>query len=162
MNNAVLIGRLTRDPELRYIPTSGRAVTNFTLAVDRGLSREKRQEMEAKNQPTADFINVVVWGAMAENCAQYLQKGLQTAVQGRIQTGFYMNQEGKRVNTFEVVADRVEFIEWPDSPRNPGGPVPNDTSYGGNVGNMNPAPSNDDFGGISGFQPSNNDDDIPF
>ena len=72
MNNVVLIGRLTRDPELRYIPNSGTAVSTFTLAVDKNLSRDKKQEMEAKNQPTADFIRIVVWGKQAENCANYL------------------------------------------------------------------------------------------
>ena len=64
MNSVVLIGRLTRDPELRYTPSSGNAVCSFTLAVDKQLSREKKQEMEARNQPTADFINI----AVGENC----------------------------------------------------------------------------------------------
>lgn len=149
MNNVVLIGRLTRDPELRYIPVSGRAVANFTLAVDKGLSREKRNEMEAKNQPTADFINIVVWGAIAENCAKYLSKGLLTAVQGRIQTGSYDDKDGNRRWTFEVVANMVEFLEWGDSKP---------------TGNQSSQPSQDiknDFGNIDGFHPANNDD-IPF
>lgn len=120
MNNVTLIGRLTRDPELRYMAESGNANCTFTLAVDRGLSREKRQEMEAKGQPTADFIRIVAWGKTAELCGNYLQKGLQTAVQGRIQTGSYVNQQGQRVYTTDVVAERVHFIEWPDSPRNQG------------------------------------------
>ena len=86
MNNVVLIGRLTRDPELRYIPNTGTAVSTFTLAVDKGLSREKKSEMELKNQPTADFINIVVWGKVAENCANFLTKGKLVGVSGRIQT----------------------------------------------------------------------------
>lgn len=144
MNNVVLIGRLTRDPELRYIPGSGTAVSTFSLAVDKGLSREKRQEMESKNQPTADFIRIVVWGKMGENCANYLAKGRLVGVQGRIQTGSYDDKDGKKVYTTEVVANNVEFLEWGDSNKSP------DTNT-----------SNSDFGGVEGFHPTNNDD-IPF
>ena len=117
MNNVVLIGRLTRDPELRYTAQTSNAMCTFTLAVDRNMSKDKRQEAEAKGQPTADFIRIVAWGKTAELCGNYLQKGLQTAVQGRIQTGSYTNKEGQRVYTTDVVADRVNFIEWPDTPR---------------------------------------------
>ena len=144
MNNVVLIGRLTRDPELRYIPGSGTAVSTFSLAVDKGLSREKRQEMESKNQPTADFIRIVVWGKMGENCANYLAKGRLVGVQGRIQTGSYDDKDGKKVYTTEVVANNVEFLEWGDSNKSP------DTNT-----------SSSDFGGVEGFHPTNNDD-IPF
>lgn len=158
MNNVVLIGRLVRDPELRYIPSSGMAVANFTLAVDRGLSRDKKQEMEAKGQPTADFIRITVWGKQAENCANYLRQGLQTAIQGRIQTGSYTDNQGNRVYTTDVVANSVEFLEWPD----------NNTGGMGQAGGMTQQqrpqqnqPKNDDFGGIEGFQPADNDD-IPF
>ena len=117
MNSVILIGRLTRDPELRYIPNSGTAVTNFTLAVDKGLSKEKKEEMEAKNMQTADFIRITVWGKMAENCANYLAKGLLTAVQGRIQTRTYEDNGEKRY-AVDVVATNVEFLEWKDSKRN--------------------------------------------
>lgn len=116
MNNVVLIGRLTRDPELRYLQT-GTAISRFTLAVDRGLSKEKKQEMESKNQPTADFIQITVWGKMAENAANYLAKGRLVAVQGRIQTGSY-DKDGTRVYTTEVVASQVEFLEWGDKKSN--------------------------------------------
>lgn len=135
MNNVVLIGRLTRDPELRYIPGNGTAVTKFNLAVDKGLSKEKKQEMQSKNQPTADFINIVVWGKMAENCANFLQKGRLVAVQGRIQTGSYDDKDGKKVYTTDVVASNVEFLEW---------------------GNKK-----EGQGGVGGFHPTDNDD-IPF
>ena len=111
LNSVVLIGRLTRDPELRYTQ-SGTATAQFTLAVDRNLSRDKRQEMESKGQPTADFIRVVTWGKTAELCGNYLSKGTMTAVQGRIQTGSYMNQQGQRVYTTDVVAESVKFLEW--------------------------------------------------
>jgi len=74
INNVNLVGRLTKDPELKYIPGSGTAVTNFTLAIDRGLSKDKKKELEAQGKPTADFIRTVVWGKQAENCANYLKK----------------------------------------------------------------------------------------
>lgn len=114
MNSVVLIGRLTRDPELRYL-SNGMAVSRFSVAVDRDLSKEKRQEFESKGQPTADFINIVVWGKQAENCANYLLKGRLVAIQGRIQTGSYTAQDGTKRYTTEVVADRVQFLEWGDT-----------------------------------------------
>ena len=69
MNCVILIGRLTRDPELRYIPNTGTPVATFSLAVDKQLSKEKKMELEAQGRPTADFINIVVWGKQAEHCA---------------------------------------------------------------------------------------------
>jgi len=114
MNNVVLIGRLVKDPELRYIPNSGTAVSTFTLAVDKNLSKEKKMEMEAKNQPTADFIRVVTWGKLAENVANHTVKGRLVGVQGRIQTGSYEDKDGKRVFTTDVVSNSVEFLEWGD------------------------------------------------
>jgi single-strand DNA-binding protein len=102
MNNVVLIGRLTKDPELRYIPESQNAVATFTLAVDRPFAKEK----------TADFIRITVFGKSAENCERFLIKGRLAGIQGRIQTGSYKNKEGSTVYTTDVVADRVEFIEW--------------------------------------------------
>ncbi|MBC8587364.1 single-stranded DNA-binding protein [Paratissierella segnis] len=145
MNNVVLIGRLTRDPELRYIPT-GTAVSTFTIAVDKSISREKKQEMESKNQPTADFIRIVVWGKQAENCANYLTKGSQVGVQGRIQTGSYDDKDGNRRYTTDIVANSVEFL--------------------GSAGAANRTPQYNepdmDFSDIEGFHPTDNNDDIPF
>ena len=110
MNRVILIGRLTRDPELRYTQNN-QAVATFTLAVDKRLSREKRQEAESQNRPTADFIRIVVWGPQAVNCERYLRKGSQCAVEGRIQTGSYQDREtGKTVYTTDIVADNVEFL----------------------------------------------------
>ena len=149
MNNVVLIGRLTRDPELRYIPNSGTAVSTFSLAVDKGLSREKKQEMESRNQPTADFINIVVWGKMAENCANFLAKGRLVAVQGRIQTGSYEAKDGSRRYTTDVVANNVEFLEWGDS------------SNRGSSSSSGFDNQDTGFSGIEGFHPTDNDD-IPF
>ena len=110
MNKVRLIGRLVRDPELRY--TQGnQAVCTFTLAIDKRLSREKREEAEAANRPTADFPRITVWGKQAENASRYLFKGSQCAVEGRIQTGSYQDREtGKTVYTTDVVADNVEFL----------------------------------------------------
>lgn len=139
MNNVVLIGRLTKDPELRYT-SSGTAVATFTLAVDKNLSKDKKQEMESQNKPTADFIRIVVWGKMGENAANYLAKGRLVGVQGRIQTGSY-DKDGVRHYTTDIVATNVEFLEWGDKNSNSNG--------------------NNDFDYPDGFHPVDNDD-IPF
>ena len=110
MNNVVLIGRLCADPEFRYTP-SGVATSSFRLAVDKGLSKNKKQEMESKGEPTADFINIVVWGKQAENCANYLAKGRLVAIQGRVQSRSWETENGRRYAT-EVVANQVQFLEW--------------------------------------------------
>ena len=82
MNNVVLIGRLTKDAELKYLDT-GTALVRFTLAVDKELSKDKRKEFETAGKPTADFINIIAWGKTAEAVAVYTSKGLKLAVQGR-------------------------------------------------------------------------------
>ena len=110
MNQTILIGRLCATPELKYLQ-SGTATTRFTLAVDRALSKDKKQEAEQKGQPTADFVPVTVWGKQAESCAEYLAKGRMVAVAGRITTGSY-EKDGKTVYTTEVTAERVQFLEW--------------------------------------------------
>lgn len=102
LNRVILIGRLTKDPELRYTP-AGVAVTQFTLAVDRPFNNNGEKE--------ADFIPVVTWRQLAETCANYLRKGRLTAVEGRIQIRNYENNEGKRVYVTEVIADNVRFLE---------------------------------------------------
>lgn len=103
MNNVILIGRLTRDPETKY--TSGQmAVTKFTLAID----RPGKQGEEKKT----DFVRITVFGKQAENCEKYLAKGRLVAIQGRIQTGSYQDKNGNNVYTTDVVAERVEFLEW--------------------------------------------------
>lgn len=112
MNNVILIGRLIKDVELRYTQSSNATYARFTIAVDRGMSKEKKQEAEANGQPTADFINIVVWGKQAENCQRYLQKGRNVAIQGRLQSGSYTAQDGTRKFVTEVWAERVQFIEW--------------------------------------------------
>ena len=115
MNNVFLIGRLTRDPELRFTTNENNtAVARFTLAVDRQLSKDKKAELERNNQPTADFISIVVWGKQAENCNEYLVKGRLVAISGRIQTGSYEAQDGSKRYTTEVVAEKVQFLQFGD------------------------------------------------
>ncbi len=103
LNLVVLIGRLTRPPEMRYTP-SGVACTTFTLAVDRPFSNNKGER-------EADFIQIVTWRQLAEACANNLDKGRLVAVQGRIQTRSYENSDGRKVYVTEVVADTVRFLE---------------------------------------------------
>ena len=112
MNLVVLIGRLTRDPELKYLANTGTPVATFSLAVDRELSKDKRQEVESKGQPTADFINIIAWGKQAENCANYLKKGKLAAVSGRLQSRSFEGKDRIKRYITEVVATRVEFLEW--------------------------------------------------
>lgn len=112
MNNVILIGRLIKDVELRYTQSSNATYARFTIAVDRGMSKDKKQEAEANGQQTADFINIVVWGKQAENCKKFLKKGRNVAIQGRIQTGSYTAQDGSKRYTTEVWAERVQFIDW--------------------------------------------------
>lgn len=112
MNHTTLLGRLIKDPNLQYNNTSGTAMCRFSIAVDKQLSREKKKELEAKNQPTADFINCVCWGKMAENVNAYTAKGKRILVEGRIQTGSYEAQDGSRRHTTDIVASQVQFIDW--------------------------------------------------
>jgi len=106
MNSVVLIGRLTRDPEVRYTSGSQMAVCTFSIAID----RPARQGEERKT----DFPRITVFGKQAENCERFLKKGRLVGVQGRLQTGSYTNKDGATVYTTDVVADRVEFLEWGD------------------------------------------------
>jgi len=103
LNRTILIGRLTKDPELRYTP-AGVAVCQFTLAVDRPFTRDGGER-------ETDFIPIVTWRQLAETCANYLRKGRLTAVEGRIQIRNYENSEGRRVYITEVIADNVRFLE---------------------------------------------------
>jgi single-strand DNA-binding protein len=104
LNTVVLIGRLTRDPELRYT-SQGTAVTNFGIAVDRGYKTQGDQQ-------TADFFNIVCWNRLAEIVAQYMVKGRLVAVQGRLQSRT-VDRDGQRRTYVEVVASTVRFLERP-------------------------------------------------
>lgn len=143
LNRVVLIGRLTRDPELRYTQ-SGVAVATFTLAVDR---KYKNQAGERE----ADFIDIVVWRQLGELCNTYLSKGKLCAVDGSLQIRTYEAKDGTKRKAAEVVADDVRFLS------------PKDSNGGGSYGYNAPAPQRE----VSPFDQSNDadmvgDDDLPF
>ncbi len=124
MNSVVLIGRLTRDPEIRYTASTQMAVATFTIAIDRPV--------RSGGEKQTDFPRITVFGRQAENCERYLAKGRLVGVQGRLQTGSYQNKDGVTVYTTDVVADRVEFLEWGDRNQSGGAPRQNASSnYGG-------------------------------
>ena len=100
MNQVILIGRLVADPELRYAASNGKPVANFRLAVNRRFDKENR----------ADFFRVVVWGKQGEAVAKYLKKGSQCAINGRIQTDRYTDDDGAVRYSTDIVADHVEFL----------------------------------------------------
>jgi len=121
VNIVALVGRLARDPELRYAASTGNAMVRLTVAVDRGLSREKRAEAEQRGQQTADFISCVAWGKTAELIANYFGKGGQIGIQGRIQTGSYQAQDGTKRYTTDVVVDRFHFVGDSGTPQQQSG-----------------------------------------
>lgn len=147
MNRVVLVGRLTRNPELRYTP-KGIPVATFTLAVNRNFKN-------GKGEQEADFINCVVWRKPAENVANFLGKGSLAGVDGRLQSRYYEGQDGKRVYITEVVAESVQFLE-PKGHRN-SAPLPAD-----------PPPTYNDGSGRDPFAKNDehpidiSDDDLPF
>lgn len=105
LNRVILIGRLVRDPDQSFTQ-SGVARTKFTLAIERNYAG-------ADGKRQADFIDVVAWRALAENCSKYLRKGLVTAVSGRLEIRSYEGNDGQKRRVAEVVADEVRFLEWP-------------------------------------------------
>ena len=128
MNKVVLIGRLTRDPELRYTGNNT-PVATFSLAVDRGFSNQQGER-------EADFINIVVWNKQAENVKNYLTKGSQVGIDGRIQTRTYDDKDGQKRYVTEVVANNVEFLGSKGSSTN--------SNVGSSTKNSEPTPY--DFG----------------
>src|SRR5690606_30366161 len=111
INNVTLVGRLTKDPELRYTP-SGVANCIFTLAVNRTFKNQNGEQ-------EADFIQCVAWRKAAENLSNYMTKGSLIGITGRIQTGSYEGQDGKRVYTTEVVAESIQFLESKNTSNSP-------------------------------------------
>lgn len=157
MNTVVLMGRLTREPDLRYLQSGGNtAIARFSVAVDKQLSREKKQELESNNQATADFINCVAWGKLGENVAKYTGKGLRVIVEGRIQTGSY-EKDGRTVYTTDVVASNVQFIDW----KNGSGSSKSNNSqnFSNNQDNFDLSDQDFDYG--TDFNPAD-DSRIPF
>ncbi|MGP1440812.1 MAG: single-stranded DNA-binding protein [Treponema sp.] len=140
MNTVIMIGRLTRDPELRYIASTGNAVTRFSIAVDRAFVAKDAEV-------TADFFNIVVWGKRAETCVNYLAKGRMVAVRGRLQNNNYTDKNGNKQYSVEVIAEEVKFIDYGDKKQQ---------------GNQDNQGSND-FEGMDeeGYR-AVNDDDVPF
>ncbi|MCA1064553.1 single-stranded DNA-binding protein (plasmid) [Rossellomorea sp. AcN35-11] len=170
MNRVVLVGRLTKDPELKYTP-NGVAVASFTLAVNRNFTNQQGER-------EADFVNCVVWRRPAENVANFLKKGSLAGVDGRIQTRNFEGQDGRRVFMTEVVAESVQFLEPRSS--NSGGGSANPSNGSGNGNNANRG-GNGNYGGNSNQRNNNNytrvdedpfandgqpidisDDDLPF
>lgn len=154
LNRTVLVGRLTKDVDLRYTP-NGVAVATFTLAVNRTFTNQKGER-------EADFINIVVWKKAAENAANYLKKGSLAGVDGRIQSRSYDGQDGKRVYVTEVVADSVQFLE--PKTQNTGGQGQSNT----NTPNYNQNANTGQYGANNGtFQHDGSriyitDEDLPF
>lgn len=108
MNNVILIGRLTKTPELRYTQT-GLAVARFSLAVDRKFAKKNDT-----NSTTTDFFNVVVFGKMAENMSKYLQKGKLVCVKGRLQNDNYTDKDGIKHYNVDIITEEIQFLQWGD------------------------------------------------
>lgn len=124
LNKIILIGRLTRDPELRYTNNEGVAVANFTIAVDRPFT-------SSSGEKETDFVRIIAWKKQAENCANYLAKGRLVAVEGRLQIRSYEDRDGIKRTITEVVANSVVFL--PDGKGKGGNDSsPQDGGYAGN------------------------------
>jgi len=144
MNKVVLMGRLTRDPEVRYTTTNNTLVASFSLAVNRRFARQGEERQ-------ADFINITAWDKTGEFCSKYFKKGQQVGIIGRIQTRNYDDKDGKKVYVTEVVAEEAYFA---DSKREGEGGNP----FGGNT--MADAPFNSETTPSEFSQVT--DDDLPF
>lgn len=166
INRVVLVGRLTKDPELRYSP-NGIASCRFQVAVNRTFQNQQGER-------EADFISCVAWRKQAENLANYIRKGGLIGLEGRIQTGSYEGQEGKRVYTTDVVADSIQFLE----PRNSAGGSQGVSNYESSIntgGTIQGAPQGQNYGNnqpsyMNGNEdpfanskaPEVSEDDLPF
>ncbi|URZ15485.1 single-stranded DNA-binding protein [Clostridium felsineum] len=127
MNKVVLIGRLTKDPELKFTPGSGTAVAQFNIAVDRRFKKE--------GKPEADFIPIVVWGKQAESVSNYMSKGRLIGISGRIQTRSYDSKDGTRRYVTEIIAEETQFLDY--------GSNVNTSSSGNQSGSMDISHNND-------------------
>lgn len=153
MNKAILIGRLTRDPEIRYTQ-SGTAVATFSLAVDRPYAHNK--EKAEQNQQTADFIPIVAWRKLAEIVGNNLTKGRRIMAEGRIQVRNYTAQDGSKRYITEVVADNIEFLDSKKDNPNPGGHITE--GFGQTTGSVSGGGSPEQMR----FGPDVKDEEIPF
>lgn len=143
MNSVQLVGRFTRDPEVRY-SDGGATIASFSLAVDRRFKSE--------NGPTADFPNCVAFGKTAEFIEKYFRQGMRIGIQGRIQTGSYTNQEGTKIYTTDVVVENCEFVESKSSQQHS-----NNREEAGGFSNYG-EPAGDGFMNI----PDDIDEELPF
>ena len=143
MNKVILMGRLTRDPEVRYTQTNNTLVASFSLAVNRRFTREGDTQ-------TADFINIVAWGKTGEFCSKYFKKGQQVAIVGRLQTRTWEDQQGQKRYVTEVIAEETYFA---DSKRDSQADSGFDNTFGGD--------SQASGGDTSDFEVSSGDD-LPF
>ena len=147
MNKVILMGRLTRDPEVRYSQgENASAVARYSLAVDRRFKRD--------GEPSADFINCVAFGRAAEFAERYLRQGTKIAVTGRIQTGSYTNKDGVKVNTFDIVIEEQDFAE---SKSASGASTPSNNYQASPA----PSPSSDIGDGFMNI-PDGIDEELPF
>ena len=146
MNKVILMGRLTRDPEIRYSQgENAMAIARYTLAVDRRFKRDGEQ--------TADFINCLAFGKSAEFAEKYLHQGTKILIEGRIQTGSYTNKDGQKVYTTEVVVEEQEFAESKNASANNGG---------GYQQEDRPAPGNASADGFMDIPTGLTGNDLPF
>jgi len=146
MNKVILMGRLTRDPEVRYSQgENAMAIARFSLAVDR------RRSGNSADGQTADFINIVAFGRLGEFAEKYLHKGTKVALSGRIQTGSYTNKDGVKVYTTDIVAEDIEFAESKNSAANNEGFAPSNSR-------PEPVSAGDGFMNI----PDGIDEELPF
>lgn len=152
MNKVILMGRLTRDPDVRYSQgENSTSIARYTLAVDRRVGRNGGDD-----QQTADFIGCVAFGRNAEFAERYLKKGTKIAIEGRIQTGSYTNRDGQRVYTTDVVVENQEFAESRNASGGAGASFDGGQSFGGNA--PQPADPGSDFMNI----PEGIEEELPF
>lgn len=133
MNKVALVGRLTRDPEIRYTSDNQMAITRFTIAVDRTFKKDGQQ--------TADFLPIVVFGKIAENVHKYMGKGRLVAVSGRLQSRTWDDQEGKRRYSYEVIADEVGFLDRASDSKSQAG----QSGFGAETEDFHPVDEEDDL-----------------
>lgn len=146
MNKVILVGRLTRDPDCKT--TANSFYASFSIAVDRRYKQE--------GQPEADFPRIIAWGKTAEFIEKYFHKGMKIAIEGRIQTGSYQNNQGQTIYTTDVLAEAVEFVESKNASQNSG----NGGGATQNSQNNAPAPKTDDEGWMN--IPDGVDEELPF
>lgn len=151
MNEVILIGRCVADPKLTTMQ-NGNSKTEVTVACERNMSREKKEEAKSKGWPTADFPRCIFWGKSAETVAKYFSKGSMIVVKGSIQTGSYTNAEGAKIYTTDVNANHFEFVGDSKGGGNKNGGAMAGGGSDDGMGNYNP----DDFQAIE------DDEDIPF